>query len=77
MQVSALSTIIAAQQARAPTRPAANTQAAKPATAPSTDDFAPLSFAAPASATTATAEALARPVYPANVPLGSQVDIRV
>jgi hypothetical protein len=84
MQISALSTIIAAQQARspAPARPATNTPpaakpAAAPAVAPSEDDFAPLSFAAPASAMTATADAPARPAYSAGAPLGSQVDIRV
>lgn len=81
MQVSALSTIIAAQQARPITRPTPTTPASKPAVsaAPAVvDDFAPLSFAAPPSASSATpADAPPRPAYPANAALGSQVDIRV
>ena len=81
MQVSALSTIIAAQQARSATptaRPAAGTQAAKTAAAPLPgQEFAPLAFAAPAAATTATEDAPARPAYLANAPMGSQVDIRI
>ena len=83
MQISALSTIIAAQQARSapPARPAANAPVAKPAVAPaaapSVEDFAPIAFAAQTSATTAMADAPPRPAYPANAPLGSQVDIRV
>ncbi len=81
MQISALSTIIAAQQARspaAPARPAASMPAAKTATVaapPSVEDFAPLAFAA--QTTAAGEDAPAKPVYPANTPLGSQVDIRI
>ena len=82
MQISALSTIIAAQQARspAPARPAANTPAAKPAVAaaPSpVQEFAPLAFTAQTSAAAAPKDAPAKPAYPANAPLGSQVDIRI
>jgi hypothetical protein len=79
MQISALSTIIAAQQARspAPARPAVNTPAAKTAAvAPSpVEEFAPLAFTA--QTTAAPEDAPAKPVYPANAPLGSQVDIRI
>jgi len=81
MQISALSTIIAAQQARSatPARPAANAPAARPAAAAPapTEDFAPLAFATQPGAATAQGDAPARPAYPANAPLGSQVDIRV
>jgi hypothetical protein len=82
MQISALSTIIAAQQARSAgpaARPAAAAPAAKPAVAatPPVQDFAPLAFAAQTSAMTATEDTPPRPAYPANAPLGSQVDIRV
>jgi hypothetical protein len=83
MQISALSTIIAAQQARgaAPARPTVNAPAAKPAAAAaataSAEEFAPIAFAAQTTAMTATGDASAPPGYLANAPLGSQVDIRV
>ena len=83
MQVSALSTIIAAQQARSmtPARPAANTPAARPAAAAAapapSEDFAPLAFATQPGAASAQGDAPPRPAYPANAALGSQVDIRV
>jgi len=81
MQVSALSTIIAAQQARTaapPARQAAVPDMKKAAApeAPTTQDFAPLSFAQ-APAEPSAAGAPAPPAYPANARIGSQVDIRV
>jgi hypothetical protein len=73
MQISALHTIIAAQQARtaAPARPAPPTEAAK-SSQPSA--FAPLDFSEAQIPDTTSATA---PAYSANAPLGSQVDIRV
>lgn len=78
MQVSALHTIIAAQQAQnaKPQRPAAamaEAKAATPAPTP-TDGFEPLAFAGPAAE---AAQAPAQPAYSASARLGSQVDIRV
>jgi hypothetical protein len=74
MQVSALHTIIAAQQAQTarPQRPAAATAEAK--AAPPAQGFEPLAFAGPS---TEAAQAPAQPAYSASAPLGSQVDIRV
>ena len=82
MQISALSTIIAAQQARSPApvaRPAVSTPAAKTAAAAPqpVQEFAPLAFAAQTTEAAAPEDAPAKPVYPANAPLGSQVDIRI
>jgi len=68
MQISALHTIIAAQQAR-PARPAAEAPSAR---APASSSFAPLDFSK-----TANAAPTAAPACSANAPLGSQVDIRV
>ncbi|HTW33719.1 MAG TPA: hypothetical protein VMD53_03800 [Rhizomicrobium sp.] len=77
MQVSALNTIIAAQQARGATsaRPPVNAAGVK--TPPGTQEFAPLAFAAPTTEAAAAADAPPRPAFSANAPLGSQVDIRV
>jgi hypothetical protein len=82
MQVSALSTIIAAQQARTAAPPvrqtAVNAPEAPKTAAPATaaQEFAPLSFAqAPAEPSVPSASA--PPAYPANARIGSQVDIRV
>jgi hypothetical protein len=82
MQISALNTIIAAQQARStptPPRPAPNAPAAQKAAAPEASppqDFAPLAFGQ-AAAPGPAANASAPPPYPAGARLGSQVDIRV
>lgn len=79
MQVSALNTLIAAQQARQQTRPVAD---AKPVAATeksqSGADFAPMAFKAAAAGATATqAAAPAANGYSPTAPLGSQLDIRV
>ena len=71
MQISALNTIIAAQQAK-------SAQASRPAVAPqakpAAPGFEPMAFAAsPAE----EAQAPAKPAYSASAPLGSQVDIRI
>jgi hypothetical protein len=80
MQLSALNSIIAAQQARGqtPAKPAAAPAAAdvgKPSETGTAQDFAPISFgksvAAPAQAASPPSN------YAANAPLGSRIDIRV
>jgi hypothetical protein len=90
MQVSALNLIIAAQQARGTSVLPSALQTKAPETeAPKVNkseaqpsDFAPLSFGsksfgAHASAAQPVASGAAPAVYPANAPVGSQIDIRV
>jgi len=73
MQISALHTIIAAQQSRmsAPARPAQPAEAAKNSQPAA---FAPLDFS---EAQILDAAPTTAPAYSANAPLGSQVDIRI
>jgi hypothetical protein len=86
MQVSALNLIIAAQQARGatPAQPAPQTapqakvpEAGKPAFSPASSDFTPLSFGSQAAPPQPAASSTAPAGYPANAPVGSQIDIRV
>lgn len=84
MQVSALNTIIAAQQARAAssaTRPnpaqASSSASAPLAASKQPDTFAPLAFAEADKAPAATALRPAANPFVAPVSLGSQLDIRV
>jgi len=82
MQVSALNLIIAAQQARSASapRPVSQTKAPEtgsPAPPQQSSEFAPLSFGSQAAPAQPAASSTAPARYPANAPVGSQIDIRV
>lgn len=77
MQVSALNTIIAAQQARnaTPARPAAQaTASANTEEQSTTAPFAPLAFK---TASAPQQQAASANPYSPTAPLGSQIDIRI
>jgi len=74
MQVSALNLIIAAQQARAPSTPAANAPAPRANAAPPANAFTPQAF--PSADTGHIAQPSAPPASGPAAP-GSRIDIRV